>query len=267
MKVYICVDMEGIGGIVKPEQTRKGTPEYNEARYLVIREVNAAITGAYEGGADEVIVADVHSSGFNFPFEEQHQDAKFVFGSNANTRFPFLDNTTDIVFLMGYHAMSGTQAAILDHTYSSVGVSKMVVNGIELGEIEIDALRCGYYDVPVALVTGDDKACAEAQRLLGNIETAVVKFAMARFGAMCYAPKKCREIVQLAACNAVKRAMSQPESFTPYKFTAPYTIEIEYKSTADADAIYVDGVKTIRVSPKTIIFKTDSVLDIFVTMP
>ena len=267
MKVYISVDMEGIGCIVKADQTRKGSPEYGEARYLLIKEVNAAVDGAFDGGADEVIVADMHSTGFNFPLEELHEDAEFVFGSNANTRLPFLDNTTDIAFLVGYHGMSGTQAAVLDHTYSSVGVSKMVINGNELGEIGIDALRCGYYDVPVALVTGDDKACEEAQRCLGKIETAVVKFGISRLGAMCYAPKKSREIVRAAACNAVKRAISQPKSYAPYKLTAPYSIEIEYKSTSDADEIYANGVDTIRVGPRTIIFKTETVLDIFITMP
>lgn len=265
MKVFISVDMEGIGGIFRPEQTRKGTPEYEEARYLLIKEVNAAVNGAYEGGADEVIVADMHSSGFNFPLEELHENAKFVFGTNANTRLPFLDNTTDIAFLLGYHAMAGTQAALIDHTYSLV-TAKMVVNGTELGEIEIDALRCGYYDVPVALVTGDDKGCAEAQKFLGNIETAVVKFAMARFGAMCYSPKKSRELVRSAACNAVKRAIEQPNSYTPYKIKGPYEIEVEYTNTKDADDVYVNGIDKFRAGPKTIIFKTDTVLDLFVTI-
>jgi D-amino peptidase len=262
MKIYICVDMEGVCGIMRPEQTAKGNKEYEEARYLLVREVNAAIQGAFDGGADEVIVADVHGSGFNLPLEELHYEAKFVMGANASIRFPFLDTSIDLAFLVGYHAMAGTEGAVLDHTYS-LDVDKIVVNGIEMGEIEIDALRCGYYNVPVALVTGDDKACGEARRYLGDIETAVVKFGICRHGALNYSPKKSREIIQAAACNAVKRA----GTFKPYRLDPPYTIEVYYTTTSGADTVYVNGTDRIRFGPKKVIFKTENLLDLFITNP
>ena len=219
--------------------------------------------GALEAGADEVIVADVHGSGFNFIIEELHPDAKYVFGANASTRFPFLDETTDLGFLLGYHAMAGTEAAILDHTYSSAAVSRYVVNGIEMGEIAVDALRFGYYGIPVGLVTGDRKACEEAVRFLGNIETAVVKEAVARQGAIILSPKKGRELIRQAAYNAVKRVAE----FKPYMIPGPYNVEVEYVSTDHADSRYVNGKDKVRVGPRTVLYKTDSVLDLFLTTP
>jgi D-amino peptidase len=263
MKIYICVDMEGCSGIMKKEQTAKGTKEYEEARFLLVREANAAVQGASDAGANEVYVADVHSSGFNLPIEEIHPEAKFVMGSTASIRFPFLDSSFDMAFLLCYHAMAGTQAAVLDHTYSSTGVSKIVVNGIEMGEASIDALRCGHYGVPIGLVTGDDKVCQEAKNFFGNVETAAVKYSIARQVALCLSPKKAREIVKQAAYTAVKMA----GSFKPYKIDAPYTVEIEYLTTDVADGIYVNGVDRIRVGPKKVVFKTDNVLDLFITMP
>ena len=88
-------------------------------------------------------------------------------------------------------------------------------------------------------------------------------FRSARQGAMVLAPKKARELVKNAAFNAVKRA----GDFRPYNVQGPYTVEIDYVSTDNADSKYVNGVDRIRVGPKTVVFKTDNVLDIFVTMP
>ena len=70
MKVLISADMEGTCGVsswvqVTPsENASAGEPhnqgEYDRARHRMTAEVNAAIEGALEGGADEVIVNDSH---------------------------------------------------------------------------------------------------------------------------------------------------------------------------------------------------------------
>ena len=61
-KVYISVDMEGISGVVGDDQTSAGQPEYNRSRKLMAEDANAAIRGAFEGGATEVVVNDSHGS-------------------------------------------------------------------------------------------------------------------------------------------------------------------------------------------------------------
>jgi D-amino peptidase len=262
MKIYISVDMEGVSCILRREQTRKGTPEYEEARYLLVKEANAAIEGALEAGADEIILFDAHSTGFNFPLEEIHPEAKLAQGASASSRHPFLDESVDMMFLLAHHAMAGTQAAVMEHTYS-LGVGRMAVNGIDMGEIGIEALRAGYFNVPIGLVTGDDKACAEAIKLLGEVETAVVKHGFARHASLNLAPKKAREVVKQAAYNAVKRA----GSFKPYKLAPPYEVELDYLTPDIADDTYVNGLDKIRVGAKKIIHKNVNILDLFVTMP
>jgi hypothetical protein len=59
LKVYISADMEGVGG-VDTWQTQALPPgrEYEKFRRLMTLEVNAAIAGAFEAGATEVLVSD-----------------------------------------------------------------------------------------------------------------------------------------------------------------------------------------------------------------
>ena len=53
-KVYISVDMEGISGVNGNDQTSAGQPEYARARKLMADDANAAIRGAFAGGATAV---------------------------------------------------------------------------------------------------------------------------------------------------------------------------------------------------------------------
>lgn len=263
MKVYMSVDMEGVCGIVLRDQLIDTGRQYEEARHLLTMEVNAAVEGALAGGAEEIVVMDAHGGGWfgvNFLMEELHPAAKYYVGyPPINLRFPFLDDSFDLMFFIGSHAKAGTPEAVRDHSFTSTNTERIMVNGIEMGEIGVDALITGHFNVPVALVTGDDKACKEAKMLLGGIETAVVKFASARHGALNYAPSKAREIIRKAACDAVKRA----GDFKPFKLEPPYTMEIDYLSTDVVDNIFVNGVDRIKAGPKKVIYKTDTVLELF----
>ena len=70
------------------------------------------------------------------------------------------------------------------------------LNGRPVGELAINAALAGTYDVPVALVSGDQALAAEAREVLGpSVETVVVKHAVGRFAARSVAPAEaCRRI-------------------------------------------------------------------------
>ena len=55
MRILISADMEGISGVCRWEQVAPGSPEYPMYQKLMTAEVNAAIRGAFSGGASEVI--------------------------------------------------------------------------------------------------------------------------------------------------------------------------------------------------------------------
>jgi len=256
MKIFITVDMEGISGVVLREQLSVGTPEYAEARDLLIGDANAAVEGALEAGAEEIIVADMHSRGFHFPLEKLHRRARYLMGGGHWPRFPFVEGA-DAMFMVGYHALSGTEGAVRDHTMSSVHWQDLWVNGSKFGEVGIDAAIAGYYGVPVMLVTGDDKVCAEAQGLLGDIETAEVKQAVARHRALILPPAVAQELIREKARRAVERI----GEVGPLRVATPVEVKLRYSGTDLAERHPFDGEQIIRLDGRTVLFNGQDIMD------
>lgn len=258
MKIYILTDMEGVSYIVRREQTVPNSKEYEEACLLLTRDVNAAIEGALEGGATEILVNDLHGArgGFNLVPEELHECAKYITGGPRTCRMAGIDRSFDIAFMIGYHAMAGTQEAVLDHTMATGVIVNAYINNLKVGEIGIDASIVGYFDVPVALITGCRKAVEEARALLGDIEWVAVKEGLSRNFAVCLPPSKSRKLIQEAARRAVKRS----KEFKPFKVKSPVTIKVEYSHPNYADMqSRVPGVE--RVDSRTIIVRDEDLLN------
>ena len=83
MKVYISVDMEGIAGISHPGPTNRSDLQYPAAAALMVGEANAAIDGAFRGGATEVVVNDSHGSMHNLTPIDLDPRARLVQGQKA----------------------------------------------------------------------------------------------------------------------------------------------------------------------------------------
>jgi len=259
MKIYIVADMEGVAGVFLPEQLSRGTAEYAEARKLLTGEVNAAIAGAFEGGATEVVVRDAHSSGFNFVMEDIDARAEVVSGASIPVRFSGLDETTAGVILLAYHAKAGTEGAVCDHTMSTVSWMRYELCGVEVGETGLDAAEAGRFGVPVIMVSGDDKLCREATALLGDaLVTCQVKRGLARHSARTMAPKAAREAIRKAAREAVSRKVHP----APYRPEPPYVARLTYVLSSHADSRYCDGVKTFREDARTVRFESDDLGDL-----
>ena len=235
LKIYIMADMEGASGIACRAQTDPSSPLYAEGRRLLTGDVNAAIQGAFRGGADEVIVDDAHGGSFNLSPEELDPRVRLSVGvPQKKPRLAGLDGSYAGVFLIAYHAMAGTVHAVLEHTMNSRAWHSVRVNGVPVGETGIDAGMAAASGVPVVMVSGDDKLCGEARALLGKIETACVKEGHGRHRAICLPLPAARERIDQAAENAVRR-LAAGECFTLPEFSEPVTISVTYKHTEDAD--------------------------------
>ena len=57
MRVHIISDMEGVAGVNHPAPTARADSRYPDAVGLMVGEANAAIRGAFDGGAAEVGIA------------------------------------------------------------------------------------------------------------------------------------------------------------------------------------------------------------------
>lgn len=236
MKILIAADMEGITGVVHADHTDSAHAEYGRFRRLMTADVNAAIRGAFDGGADEVIVSDGHGSARNILIEELDPRAHL----NSGTPRPFsmiegIDTGVDGVFFVGYHARMGTPNAILDHTWSSVRVQNVFLNGQVVGEIGLNAAVCGHFGAPVIMISGDQTACAEATALLGGLEPAIVKQAAGRTAAELLPPEVSHARIQAAARRAAER-LRQKTAPQPFQVAAPVTIGVEFIRSEMADA-------------------------------
>ena len=244
MKIYISVDMEGISGICTPDYVKQDGRMYATGQRLMTADVNAAVRGAFDGGADQVIVADMHGSGLNILCEELDPRAMLLAGTPRQPRFPFLDKTVDGLILLGYHAMAGTTAANLEHTMTSAAWHRYCVNGRPYGELGIDAELAAEAGVPVIMASGDDKLCEEAAGWLPGVETALVKQGLGRQSALCLSPQMGRERVYAHAKRAVERLNSGEKFFLP-TVNAPARVEITYKMVPDADAANIYGTRRV----------------------
>ena len=64
--------------------------------------------------------------------------------------------------------MAGTPDGGLNHTVVEHRLAVARFNGVEVGEVGINAALCGTWGCPVLLVTGDEAVCRERSELLGE---------------------------------------------------------------------------------------------------
>jgi D-amino peptidase len=235
MKILIAADMEGITGVVSWDQVNPNHAEYARFRRLMTSDVNAAIRGAFEGGASEVIVSDGHNNGRNILIEELDPRARL----NSGTPSPFsmvqgIQTGVDGMIYVGYHARIGTQHAILEHTWSDERVANLHLNDQPFGEIGLNAAVGGHFGVPVLMISGDKTACAEATALLGPLETAVVKTASSRMAAELLPPAVTQELIQASARKAVQR-LASGQAPQPLRLQPPIQMAIDFVQSEMAD--------------------------------
>jgi D-amino peptidase len=257
MKVFVSSDMEGTAGVVDWEQCVGDGPAAVAGRRLLLGEVNAAIEGAVEGGATEVVVNDSHSTMRNLPPAELAGDASYISGSHKPLyMMQGLDDSFDAVLFISYHGSVGAPAG-LSHTYNPRAVVEARLDGVVTGEAGINALVAAHYGVPVVLVTGDRCACEETAALIPDIRMAVVKEHVSRLAAHSLHPAAACALIREQAQIAVARAGTVP---APPLQSA--TLEISVRTTDIAEAAsWVRGVE--RVGPRELRFAGDDPLAVY----
>ncbi len=263
MKILIAADMEGITGVVHWDQVMPEHNDYFRFRKLMTGDVNAAIRGAFAGGATSVVVSDGHNNGRNILIEELDERASLNSGSPARlSMVNGVDEDVDGVIFIGYHGRMGSQNAILDHTWSDERVSGLWINERAFGESGLNGAVCGHFDVPVIMASGDQTLCAEVQDFFGNkIETAQVKKAVSRMSAECLPPAVTSSLIEEAAKRAVinLRSGNAPK---PFKITRPIKMTIEFEQSEMADkAAFMPGAK--RGADRRVEYTADDMITIY----
>lgn len=258
VKVYISVDMEGIAGVVSNEQLGPSGFEYERARHFMTNETLAAIRGAREAGATEIVVSDSHGNGQNLLIDDFPDDVTIIRSwPRPLGMMQGIDSTFAAVVFIGYHASTANLAGVRAHTESSASFTGMQFNGVELPEGGINAAIAGYYGVPVVAMSGDDAAVEEVRRFTGPIQAAVVKRAISFHSAATMTPKAAQELIRLR----VKAGVEQRATAKPYVIRGDVTLDLSFKHYRAVEALaYLPIVK--RTTSHSIRYVGRNVLEV-----
>ncbi|MCG6795686.1 M55 family metallopeptidase [Geobacillus sp. YHL] len=256
MKIFISADMEGISGVATNQQLKTNS-EYQRFRKLMTQDVNAAIEGAFLGGATEVVVADGHGNMSNILIEELDPRARLVSGNNrVMCQLEGLDDSFDGIMFVGHHGREGgSERTVISHSLAGICVNEIKINGRVVGETEMNAFVAGYYNVPAIFISGDDAYVKEVLETLPHVEAAVVKRGIDRFAAELLHPTKAHELIREKAKRAVQKAKQCP----PLKLEGPVTFEIEFKGPNQAMMTTTLPTVTL-IDPKTITFTCNDIV-------
>lgn len=226
LKIYISADMEGVAGVVTDEQLGPEGFEYQRFRQFMTDEVNAAINGAIEAGATEILVSDSHGNGQNLLIDKIAPEVPVIRSwPRPLGMMEGIDETFDGAIFIGYHSSTTNTAGVRAHTMSSANLTAVKLNGIAMPEGGINAAIAGQFGVPIIMVSGDDATIEEVSGIVGDMEKAVVKEAISFHSAKTLNPEAAANLIYQRAEAAVRRI----GEFKPYRLQGPYTLDISFK--------------------------------------
>lgn len=227
LKIYISADMEGIVGVVTNEQLGPQGFEYARFREFMTQEVNAAIEGAVAAGASQIVVSDSHGNGQNLLIEKLPQDILLVRASpRPLMMMQGIDETFAGAIFIGYHSATTNPEGVRAHTLSSARLADVRLKGVSVSEAGLNAAIAGHFNVPVIMISGDDVVVKETKALLGDVEGAVVKWAIGFHSAKTMTPAASFNLIR----DTAKKAVSRIKDFKPYKLAAPIQLDVRFKS-------------------------------------
>ncbi len=257
LKVFISVAMEGISGVIHWDDVSRRGDDYSLFRKLMTQETNAAIEGALEAGATEILVRDSHGSARNILPDLLRQEAELLrdWSGGPLEMMEGIDKTFDAVIFIGYHARAGTPDAVLKHTMTGK-IFDVVLNGKKMPEAGINGAIAGHFGVPVVMIAGDLAICRQAKELFGNIENVAVKEGIGNAEKMLH-PLKAQELIKKKTTAALKRL----KDFKPFKLKPPFKMEVTFKDEERAqNSSWIPGA--IRSGDRSVSFTSNDFMEV-----
>jgi len=242
LRIFISVDMEGIGGVGTPAMTESGGKDYALARQFMTEEVNAVAAAILRRGPADIVVNDSHGDHQNVLHGDLDPRVQYVQGAvKPLGMVAGLDSTFDGVVFLGYHARAGSPVGFLAHTGSGI-VKGLWINDVEVGEGGMNAAFAGALGVPVIVAAGDSIFTQEIKALTPGVQTVVTKVAVTPQAARLLHPKVVRE--RLAA--AVDRALPTIREAQPWRTKQPVQVRMRFNDTTRPQILEaIPGVKQV----------------------
>ena len=258
MKVHITADMEGIAVICHDVQADHTKMDYPRMREIMTGEVQAAIEGARDAGAEEILVCDAHDTGRNLLVEQLDPDVEVIEGSTYELgMMSGISRDFDASMQVGYHSMRHTHAGVIGHTYT-YEIAELRLNGTVVGESGLSAAIAGHFGVPVVLVSGDAHAVRQAKSLIKNLVGVPTKEGLGLYGVRSLTPEKARRLIRKGA----KEAVSRIDEIEPYVVKKPVLMEVELERPLMAQ--YCSRIPCVkRKDIKTVSYKASDMVEAF----
>jgi D-amino peptidase len=239
-KILISADMEGATGVTWPADVEPGTEQWQRCRRMFTSDVNAAVAGLFEGGASEVLINEAHATMRNLLLEELDPRAVMLTGRHKELSMVegIQHGDTGGVAFVGYHAAAGADG-VLAHTYLPNSITAVIVNGVRASEGLLNSYVAAQYGVPIVLVTGDDRTCADAEGYAARVPSVAVKDCVSRYAAVCRPPEVTAAAITAAARDGMKLA-GRVEAGGEFRFDVE--VEVDAAQLAQSAAI----VPTVR---------------------
>ncbi|QDO01913.1 M55 family metallopeptidase [Streptomyces sp. S1A1-8] len=256
MKILISADMEGATGVTWPADVLPGTPQWERCRPMFTSDVNAAVLGFFDGGADEVLINEAHWSMRNLLLEQLDDRAEMITGRHKTLSMVegVQHGDVDGIAFVGYHTGAGTEG-VLAHTYLPNSITGVWVNDVRASEGLLNSHVVAEYGVPVVLVTGDDLTCEDALGYAPEALKVAVKDHVSRYTAICRTPARTAADIRAAAKAAAALAVRQ-EPLVGGPFTVALEFDAEHLSMA---ATVVPGVR--RVGERKVVYTSDTMYE------
>jgi len=262
VKVYISVDMEGVAGISHAKPTNRGDDLYPQSVELMNGEANAAVEGAFLGGATEVTVNDSHGQMFNLTPEKLDARARLVQGKKP---YSMVESARDggfgVALFVGYHARAGHPRGTIAHTYTG-RITLASVNDRPITEAGMNGLYLGALGVPVGMISGDDALAEELADWFPWAELVIVKRGISWQAADSIHPSAARDLIREGARRAVEKAAASDPAMVPLTLPTPLRLRIAFAHAGQADiAATIPGFT--RVGDRGIAYEAHDAVTLF----
>jgi D-amino peptidase len=256
LKILISADMEGATGVTWPADVLPGTPQWERCRSMFTSDVNAAVLGFFDGGADAVLVNEAHWTMRNLLLERLDDRVEMLTGRHKSLSMVEGVQHGDIdgIAFVGYHTGAGMEG-VLAHTYLANSLTGVWLNGERASEGLLNARVVAEYGVPVVLVTGDDLTCEDALGYAPGALKVAVKDHVSRYAAVCRTPSRTAAAIRSAA----KEAAALSERHAPVS-DGPFTVEMEFDAEhLSLAATVVPGVA--RTGERKVAYTSDTMYE------
>ena len=230
MKVFITADIEGTAFTTYWEETEKEKGTYARAAQEMTREVRAAIDGAIQAGATEILVNDAHDYGINLDPNAMPECVQLIRGWSGSplSMGEGVDEGFDAAMFIGWHSPAGIKGNPLSHTMSTKP-AKLTLNRIPCSEFLLYSWACAMHGVPSVLLTGDKTLTELSTPLHPALHTVWVKDGLGGL-TRCKSPALVEKEIRAASEAALKQDLKHAVCTLPDHFD----FRVTYKEVKQA---------------------------------